>query len=166
MEMIVSRLFTILEQQVGVYEGILKLAKDKTNIVIQGEVTKLENLVKMEQAFVLQMGKLEQQREEVVEQIADQLEIDKEHFSISQLLQHLDHAQQTKLETYQQSLANVIDELKNSNELNAKLIQQSLEYIEFSMNVLTNASVPNNGYESKGTESPAKGTRSLFDVKL
>ncbi|MGE4284523.1 MAG: flagellar export chaperone FlgN, partial [Clostridia bacterium] len=66
MENSINTLLDILEQQERVYESILKLAKDKTEVIVAGRIAELESLVKLEQALVVQIGRLEQQREEAV----------------------------------------------------------------------------------------------------
>ncbi|MGE4284117.1 MAG: flagellar protein FlgN, partial [Clostridia bacterium] len=141
-------------------------AKDKTEVIVAGRIAELESLVKLEQALVVQIGRLEQQREEAVDVIADQLKLDKQNITVFNLMQHLDKSQQEKLRDFEKNMTKILEELKNRNDLNAKLIKQSLEYIEFSMNLLTDASVPGNAYESKGTTRETRGTRNFFDIKL
>ncbi|MDK2799520.1 MAG: hypothetical protein PWP27_1912 [Clostridiales bacterium] len=166
MQNVLNKLFEVLVQQIRVYENILKLAKEKTDIVVAGKITELENLVKLEQALVVQIGRLEQQREEVVDEIAAVLNINKQDVTMSSLTEYLDVLQKEKLKNYQQKLTNILDELKNTNELNAKLIKQALEYVEFSINAMTSTSVSGSGYEGKGTVKESKGNKHLFDVKL
>ena len=94
MQNMLNELFDILGQQVRVYENILKLSKDKTEIIVAGKVAELENLVKLEQALVVQIGRLEQQREVIAGKIAAILKLDKQSLTISTLMKHLDKSQQ------------------------------------------------------------------------
>ncbi len=166
METQIKQLIDILNRQTMVYESILKLSKQKTDLIVAGKIKELENLVKLEQVLVLQISRLEQQREETIESLSSQLALQHEDISITNLLTHLKEEQQAQLISFQKRMKETIEELKNTNDLNAKLIKQSLEYIEFSMNMITGTSVSGTQYEDKGTTKDSKGTRSLFDVKL
>ncbi len=168
MEAQIKQLFDILNRQTLVYESILKLSKQKTDLIVAGKIKELENLVKLEQALVLQISRLEKQREETSEELSSQLALqeDQNKISITNLLNHLNDEQQEQLKSFQQKMKEIVEELKNTNELNAKLIKQSLEYIEFSMNMITGTSVSGTQYEDKGTTKDSKGTRNLFDIKL
>ncbi|WHH61521.1 flagellar protein FlgN [Petroclostridium sp. X23] len=166
MEDMIKELFDILEQQERVYGKILKLSKDKTELVVSGKVTELENVVKLEQALVMQVGRLEQLRGTIAEHLAEKLNLGKQDITISTLMGYMDEVQQKKLKSFEQRMLEILEELKDTNQLNAKLIKQSLEYIEFSMNVIAGTSAAGNNYEGKGTARETKGGKNLFDIKL
>lgn len=162
---LINELIDILEQENRIYEEILKISKNKTNIIVEGKVTELENIVKLEQALVIQMGRLENLREEVVEKLAASLRINPSDITISELAKHLEKEQSQKLKNVQDKLGGTLKELRNSNELNSKLIKNSLDYINFSINVLTDAGVLGNNYGNTGHVGEGK-KRSFFDVRL
>ncbi len=158
-------LIGILEQENRVYDDILKISKNKTNIIIEGKVSELESIVKLEQSLVLQMGKLESQREEMIEKMSGFLKVDPADITITELMKYLEPGQAMKLKGVQDKLGNTLKELKGANELNSKLIKNSLDYISFSVNILTDAGTGSNNYGHSGQVGDSK-KRSFFDIKL
>jgi len=167
MEGYLNQLCDILEQEIKIYNTILEKSKEKTDIVVSGRVNELDRIVKLEQSLVVQIGKLEQKREEVVLNIAGILNMDSNRLNIKQLIQSAPEEYQEKLEIYQKSLEDILGQLKDVNELNGKLIENALDYVEFSLNIMTNASISGNIYEKEGsTKNNISGVKNLFDVKL
>ena len=162
---LVERLIDVLGKEAAVYEDILKISKNKTNIIVEGKVSELESLVKLEQSLVLQMGKLEGLREELVDKISTELHIETGKITISMLTALVDTEVKGKLKNCQGRLENVLLELKGKNELNAKLIKNSLDYIDFSVNIMSSIAATGNNYGDTGNVSEG-GKRRLFDVKL
>lgn len=163
---LVEKLIDVLNKEADIYDDILKLSKNKTNVVVEGKVTELESIVKLEQTLVLKMGQLEGIREELAGKISAQLAVEPSEMTISQLSRLLKADEAEGLEKVQKKLSGVLSDLKTTNRLNTKLIKNSLDYIDFSLNLMTSTNVLTaNNYSNSGTVGTA-GKRSLFDVKL
>ncbi len=164
-EKAVDRLVETLEQEMKVYEDMLALSKSKTDLVIQGKVAELEKLVKLEQTLLLKISKLEKKREESLAEIAAALGINSSEVNISSLIGALGEDGAGKLKSCQERMLKVLNELKEINGLNSKLIQNSLDYIDFSLNLLAGVDSGLENYGKTGKTEDSK-KRSLFDVKL
>lgn len=70
-----------------------------------------------------------------------------------------------KLEKCKNSIISIVEELKEVNKINSELINNSLEYINFSINLMTSVSEHGTKYGNNGKEGNVE-RRSLFDVKL
>lgn len=162
---LITELIDVLQQENAVYEDILKISKNKTNIIVEGKVKELESIVKIEQSLVLQMAKLEDKRESLVGRLSQELNIKPEDITISGLVKYLQDADSRKLKWVQDKLGNTLGELKESNELNSKLIKNSLDYINFSVNILSDASSGSNNYGNNGQVGDTK-KKNFFDMKL
>jgi flagellar biosynthesis/type III secretory pathway chaperone len=165
MKHLINDLSDTLVIEKEMYENLQSLFKKNTNFITKGSVSQLEEIVKIEQNIIFKIGKLESRREKIVEEITNILQIDKEEITISKLFEYMDQEEKQKFENLQQEITDVIIDLKKTNELNSKLIKQSLEYIDFSINML---SIPNvgNDYGEKGEIKEEKISKSIFDVKL
>ncbi|MFZ5986024.1 MAG: flagellar protein FlgN [Bacillota bacterium] len=161
----ISDLINVLDQEARIYEDILKISKNKTDIIIKGKVSELENITKLEQSLILKMGKLENIRESLVGEISALLNINPSEITVSELLKYLDNDQAKRLQAYRDSMADMLKELKNTNELNSKLIKNSIDYIDFSINILSNTQTDGNNYSKSGQVREAK-KKTYFDVKL
>lgn len=162
---ILREILDILEQEARIYGSILKLSRDKTGIIVEGRVSELENMVRLEQTFIMQLGRLEAIRSGLIGKLADELGLNSSDITISDLKGKIDDTQADGLQKCQLKMTGIINELKNVNELNSKLIKNSLEFIDFSINMLTNTDNIGNNYGSAGMTGPSK-KRSILDLKL
>lgn len=162
---LIDELIDILNKEAAIYEGVLKLSKNKTDTIVAGKVAELEGITRLEQSMILQMGKLESEREKLIEKLASQLKIPVEEITISSLEKLLHKEQAGRLRACHRSLDKVLKELSDTNGLNSRLIKNSLDYIDFSINLLANSSSAGNLYGNAGQASDSK-KRNFFDVKL
>ncbi len=162
---LVEQLIMVLDRENSIYEDLLKISKNKTNSIVEGKVAELDSIVKMEQTLILQIGKLESLREDLTEKISKEVELDTTKLTILELVKRVETNLGEKLKRYQSKLNTTLKDIKDANELNSKLIKNSLEYINFSLNLISDTGVANNNYGNKGIESGNK-KRNFFDVKL
>ena len=163
---IADKLAKVLEQEALLYQDASDISAKKTEVIVHGKIEELDSLVKAEQAIILKIGKLEDEREKIVRDLSAELELDLEGVKLSDISSRLGAGSYAKLENCQKSLANTIGGLKNSNETNAQLIQNALDYVNFSVNLLTTNQNAGNLYSQNGDEDAGQQRRSIFDIKL
>jgi len=163
--LLVNDLIGILDEEANIYEEVLNISKDKKDIIIAGKVTDLEKLVKVEQTLILKISGLELKREQLVDKLSAQIRADSNEITVSELLKHLEGEQAAALRKRQEKIIDVINELRNTNALNSKLIKNSLDFINFSMNLIASFDVNDNNYGNNGQSNDSK-KRNLFDIKL
>jgi len=161
----VRQLVNILNQENDVYETLYKISNNKKEMIIGGKVNELENIVKIEQSLVMKISKLEDEREKIVEKLCELSGQKPEDVTISWLRTWLGEGESAQLKVCQDKIVDSINALKDNNELNSKLIKNSLEYIDFSINMMTSIDTVSNNYGSSGNSGDSK-KRNLFDVKL
>jgi len=162
---LVERLIEILGKEKNIYESILKLSMDKKDVIVAGKVTELEGMTKLEQSIILKLGKLEGEREELTGKLADALKIEPSEVTLSGLAKMIPDEQGIRLRNCQDSLLRTVNDIRSTNTLNSKLIRNSLDYIDFSVNILTNAGAGGNNYSNSGqSDDPKK--KNFFDIKL
>lgn len=165
MEEVVKELMDVLDQEAKLYDDILKISKNKTSIIVEGKVTELEKIVKLEQSLVLQMAKLENQRENLIDKISKHIGIKPEDITISSLIKFLGKDQSEKMKTLQNNIVKTVKDLSDTNGLNSKLIKNSLDFISFSLNMYANAGNEDNNYGLGGRKIDGK-ERNFFDLKI
>jgi len=82
---------------------------------------------------------------------------------IEELCEFIEGSKEELLD-YKKEIIKVLEELKNVNKINSSLINSSLEYINFTVNMLTETS-KNPVYQPGGFQEN-KAQRNLFDIKL
>lgn len=162
---IIKELIGVLSREAEVYEGILKLAQNKTDIIVGGKVSNLENITRLEQSLIFKIRDIEDEREELLGKLSKQLNVEPSEITVSELIKHLEKGQAVELERARQRIVSILNKLRNANELNAKLIRNSLEYIDFSINLISAVDSGNNNYGNSGQVKSTK-KRNFFDVKL
>ena len=162
---LVEKLSCILEKEAEVYSGFLDLSKRKTEVIINGKVTELENITKSEQVLVDRVGELEGIREQVVSEIASDTNSEPSCLTISSIIDGLDAVRAEKLKKTRDNIIYTVEEIRKINRLNKALIDNSLEYADFSINLMSSASNRGVKYSRDGKEGNGE-KRSLFDVKL
>ena len=131
-------LIDVLEQENQEYEKLLSLSMRKTSVIVSEDLTELTRITDEEQIIVGRINRLDHQRNEAVNDIADVLNKDVDKLKIVDLIRMLAARPEE-----QEKLAIVFDKLRESvrsvklvNEQNRELIKDALELIQFDMNVL------------------------------
>lgn len=162
---LIDKLIEVLDKETEMYKSILKLSKNKTDVIVEGKVTELESITRLEQTLILNLGKLEGEREQLVDQIAAQLNTKASDITLSRLGKLLPKEQSSRLANCHKTLPLLLHELGEANGLNAKLIKNSLDYIDFSVNLMTSVASTGNNYGNAGLTGDSK-KRNFFDMKL
>ncbi len=161
---IVDKLIDVLNKEMSIYQGILKLANEKTGVIIKGRVSELEGITKLEQSSIVKLSKLEEEREALVEQVAAELKVEPSELTLKSLMKQLTKEQSKELESCYEALPKIFSDLSDANVLNSKLIRSSLDYIDFSINVLTSSGSTGNYGVSGQPDVDSK--KNFFDLKL
>ncbi|HQA58846.1 MAG TPA: flagellar protein FlgN [Acetivibrio sp.] len=163
---LINDLIDILEKELKIYEDILEISKNKTDIIVKGKVKELENITELEQSFIAQIGKLEAAREDLVDKICSDIGKDSsKNITVTELMGYIEASQAERLNSYKENMVSLLKEIKDKNDLNAKLIKSSIDYIDFSINIMSNVSVEGNNYSGKAQINDSE-KKTYFDVKL
>ena len=131
-------LIDVLEQENQEYEKLLSLSMRKTSVIVSEDLTELTRITDEEQIIVGRINRLDHQRNEAVNDIADVLNKDVDKLKIVDLIRMLAARpeEQEKLAIVFDKLRESVRSVKRVNEQNRELIKDALELIQFDMNVL------------------------------
>lgn len=156
--MTLQPVIVIMEKLLALHEGLLQLAVKKTDIVKSGDAKELQQLTKEENKFVKAIGQLEQERLALTANLGTGA-------TISALIEKATDSEADKLLQLKNKLTDVIKQLQERNELNEGLLQQSLQFVQVTLNSI-NPEPTSVTYEGAATgKKPAAPTRSMFDSK-
>lgn len=164
---LIHNLIDILEEQKDCYAGLLTLAQYKTDSIVNREMAFLEEVLKREQEFIGRSSRLEKNREAILKDVANVLNINFKELTISNLILRLDKTpdEQAKLKELRDDLLEVIEEIKRQNKTNEGLLNQSLEFIDFTLHALQGMhTYPSSGYQNEG-DKIKQPNKSFFDAK-
>ena len=131
-------LIDVLEQENQEYEKLLSLSMRKTSVIVSEDLAELAKITDEEQIIVSRINRLDHQRNESVNDIADVLNKDVDKLKIVDLIRMLAARpeEQEKLAVVFDKLRANVRSVKRVNEQNRELINDALELVRFNMNVL------------------------------
>lgn len=133
-----ENLIQTLKQEAIEYEGLLELARAKTEYIVKGDIDNIAKITDEEQLYVGRINKLERTRMEVTVDVANVLNKDVEEIKLDHLIQMLGQRplEQQQLADARDLLRKAVYEMQRVNEQNRELLIHSLELVEFDMNLL------------------------------
>ena len=171
MASLMENLIDVLNQECKEYEGLLDLSQRKTPIIVSGNLEDLQKITDDEQDVVIRINHLEKQRVETTRDIANVLNKDVDSLKLSSLIEMLAGrpVEQEKLVAVHDALQTVVHNLQRVNEHNRELLANSLEMVEFEMNLLqAMKTAPETANYNKGAYSSGDTmgiSNSGFDAK-
>jgi ABC-type transporter Mla subunit MlaD len=132
---LVEELVKVLEKEQKLYQELIVYAKDKTQILIRGDVPALEELTNKEQLTSDMLNTQGNQQKQLLNDIAVVLGKSDEQMTVTKLIDLLDTQpkQQTKLVNARDAVIGTAKELNGLNDQNIVLIQQAIELSEFDL---------------------------------
>ena len=109
MASLIDELITILSKENKGYQDLVVLSKEKTNVIVKGDIEYLQKITEAEQNFIGKITKLEKERMENVEEIARVLCRDAKTLTVRDIIEVLKGQPEAK-----EKLAKVYDEIKNT----------------------------------------------------
>ena len=169
MASVIQELITVLTEEQQLYEKIIPIASEKKNVIIKNNLESLQEITEQEQLAIDQVTVLEKKRSEVIVNIGILLNRKPEELTLKEIIRLLENQlkEQKQLSQIHDQLKQTVQELKNINIQNKSLIVQSLEMIEFNMNLIQSTRMsPGNNY-TKGaiTEDAPALQAGTFDAK-
>lgn len=166
----IETLIDVLDKENTEYESLLELADTKTAAIVSGDVDKLQEILVQEQSYIDTINKLDAKREENVKDICNVLNIQKDNIKISDIVGLLSKQPKDRdaLSEVHLKLKRTIDNLMKVNDNNKVLLQESMDMIEFELNLAKNSVMaPQTGNYSKGAyeQNNSYGSIGAFDAK-
>ena len=169
MASLIDELINVLEQENKEYETLMLLSKEKTPVIVKGDLEKLQRITQVEQEFVGKISNLEKKRIEVMNDIGTVLSKDPKTMRVSDVIEILSKqpVEQKRLSEIHDKILKTLDNFKKYNEINANLIKESLEIIDFNLNLVTSLYQDTgiSNYDRNAKSVSAMGAAGVFDKK-
>jgi flagellar biosynthesis/type III secretory pathway chaperone len=134
----IQALLDTMNKMRDIHEALLELAKDKTQILVRNEVEMLNQIVNKESKLTRLVAEAEQERIQVVnEYLLSRGYNPNPKITISDLVRIIFKAEDKQaLSEAQTSFLQVLLELKQHNATNQQLIEHSLAFIDYSLDLV------------------------------
>ncbi|MCM3389100.1 flagellar protein FlgN [Ureibacillus chungkukjangi] len=163
--MSVQLIVSILEKLEKMHKSLLELSLTKTELVKKGDMEGLDTIIKNEQSHVAAIEVLEKQRLQMVTEYLRAKGIALvDTPTVADVIEAADTDNERKqLEDIRNQLLSVIGDLSKQNNLNQKLVFQSLQFVNMSLDMLRPQPEEIN-YSSKTVRSEnVAPKKSMFD---
>lgn len=161
MKDLIDILQKVLKEEILVYRELLSIMNEKTDVLIDGNIEKLDKMTTHENNIINKLNEFENLRNKVIFNIQHRRGI-KEELDISMLLKLLDDEDGMELSNLRDEFLEVLSQIKEKNILNSSLIKDSLDYVNLNINMMTeNEDEITYGNKNK----KIKSTRSIFNQK-
>jgi|SRR6056297_2174531 len=131
-----SRLINILAQQSKIYSFLIDLSKQMQEAIKINKIKEIDSLIKVQMALVMKLSSYEKKRIKVAKEIGNEINVDPNDLTITKVKHYLDNKQYQSLENLEAELDSNITTLAEINNTNKLLINNGLDLIEFSLNLL------------------------------
>ena len=170
MASLVEELISVLQEENKEYLDLIILSGEKTNVIVKGDVEYLSKITEAEQSFISRITKLERKREEIVTDIGTVLCKDPKTLTVKVIIGLLkgQKKEQEQLSLIYDEISATVKKMVAINDFNKSLINQSLELIEFDLNLLQGSmqepETANYGRDAYNTSYTSTGS-GAFDAK-
>ena len=169
MASLIEELIMVLGDEEKIYSEIIPIAEKKTQIIVNNDLQSLNSITEEEQELLGKISKLEKKRQEVIRNIGIVMNKKESELNFVTIIELLNgqEKEQVDLRKLHDKLKRTIDILSTLNERNQMLIKQSLEMIDFDINLMQSLRTsPGVGQYNIASEVEMQGMKSgMFDAK-
>jgi len=159
----IQHIINSLERLVELQQSLLEISKQKTVDVKEGQIDHFQSTLVKERKAVQAIEQVEKERIQEVNQWCADHSIPDEQATLTGILEFLsDEDEKHNLEVLATELTEGIVKIKQQEDLNQVLIQQSMQFVQLSLELL-NPSIGNMNYSAKKATNQVE--RSVFDSK-
>ncbi|MCA1065197.1 flagellar protein FlgN [Rossellomorea sp. AcN35-11] len=160
-----TALITTLEKLYKLHKSLFDLSVNKTDVIKKGDMTELDHVLKGEQKHLAAINTVEAERQRESSSYLQSKGVRmNEAPTISQCMEHSSPEEQKMLAHWQGKLVDIIGELKGQNELNQKLVYQSLQFVNMNLSMMQ-PQPDQSTYSRPNGEKKVPSGRSMFDSK-
>ncbi len=171
MASLIENLISVLEQENSEYETLLELSRQKTPVIVKGDIERLQEITEEEQVIIDRIAQLEKDRDEHIHDIANVINRDVEQLKLDYLIQMLEKSPRERqmLADVRGKLKGTLSQMRNINAQNRELLEGALEMVRFDMNLFQSMQrAPETANYNKGAHSAGSVigvNRTSFDAK-
>ncbi len=129
----IKKLIEILKEQKNNLNSLLKIVKEKQNVIVNNKLEKLHEYMNKEEKELLEIQITEEKRLHIMQELFTEYKIKSERFKLETLIKELkDLIPETYIEnikTKEMEIKNLIKEITLKNQQNLMLVQQSSQII-------------------------------------
>lgn len=151
MSTLIDDLTEVFDKEMQLYADLLAIGAEKKNIILKNDIETLSTMNTVESSIINKINRLEKERIVIIKDMCSVLSINPENFTLKEISETLTvEEDKQKILEIRDSLNEMMQKLKEVTQTNNMLIESSLEYINFSLNIYRSTNEPiDAGYEKE-----------------
>ncbi len=150
MEHLLKKLLGLLEHATELYQSLFAVVQQEKDAVVGLNLKQLNQACKAKDNLLLKLRILEEQRQQLMDKLASDLNCSPQEISLTQLSQWVGEPYAGMLRERSTDLLSLIQKLQEANQQNKFLLSHSLELIQGSYHLLNNAMAASPVYYRRG----------------
>ena len=165
MRQVLDDLCALLLEQKLILERMLELSTEEREIIIHGESSKLEEIVRQELRELSKLGGIEKRRLALHKTLAQEFRLPEQYITVSAIAERAQQDERETITGLQMELTDLINRHTAINNENKELIKAHMEYSETMLELMVGSEDPlNNFYGMDGKSAlDKKKTTGFFD---
>ncbi len=161
-----TSLYEILDNLINLHRALYTLAVQKKEVLIHNQIDELVNITQQEQKLIKAVGAAEAARLEAVQAVYAEKGVSLTEGSLSELIKLTTGAEEkARLTNYRNELIRIVSELREANELNQQLLEQSLSFVNMSLDLITDNPADDFIYSNPAHDAYRNPNRNFFNKK-
>ena len=165
--MSISAIVETIEELIALHDALLVTSKEKTPVLVDNRIDRLNQIVLKESKLIKQIEEINQRRVQLIgEYLLSRGYRPDPRVKVSDLIKVIFKAEEKKnLTDIHERLSNRIKELQEVNELNQNLIENSLSFVDYSINLLMDTTEQEAVYSNPHQQYYTSARSGWFDTK-
>ena len=143
----------ILTRQIALHTEMLKVAEDKQQGIVQGDLEKLEQAVAREKKLVAEIEDEEKRRQAVMPLVKKGLGLDDSVEKLADVVAAMPEPEKTGMRAIREELKGLLEACQVKTRHNAELLKASLEHVEAFLKTISDAAAQDANYKRDGKRS-------------
>ncbi|MBT9438332.1 MAG: flagellar protein FlgN [Deltaproteobacteria bacterium] len=142
MDLLFNKFLCLLEEETDFYQLLLLVVQKENRAVVDLKLKELNEAAKEKENLLLKIQILEEQRQRMLERVADSIGCPLQGLTLSKLSQLIEEPYSTRLKDCRSNLLALTQSIQDVNNSNKSLIVHSLKLVGSSLSLLDNLIAP------------------------
>ena len=139
----INQLVEVMKEQAERYNELLGLSLEEKDVLVQNDIDTLTKITNLKKIVITQNNRLETKRVSLAKDIAEVMGYGEGEIELSKLIELMgEQPEATELTEVATQLRETMDKLRVANDENKLLLENSLEFVEYSINVIRSSIEP------------------------
>ncbi len=148
---LINDLIAIFNEEKKLYTDLYTLSDAKQKAIRAGDTVSLNKIIKDESGLIASIVRADGNRAAVAGKIAAMINVSPAEITVTHIAEHADSRQKAQLNVLKKELTRLATAQEIINDINRKLIETNLDYVEYMINIVSGATTLTNNYGKTGS---------------